>query len=86
MSVWCLVGESRVHGWVKEAISVGGLNPWDHQWVTLEEPKLVVLAPSSPSQYLWLGVYEIRDAQRQVKFAACQCNTHQVDRSRGDVR
>jgi len=74
MSVWCLVAESRVSAWVKEAISVGGLNPWDHQWVTLEEPKLVVLDPSSPSRYLWLGVYEIRDAQLRAKFAACQCN------------
>jgi hypothetical protein len=72
MSVWCLVGRSRVYGWVKEAISVGGLNPWDHQWVSLEEPKLVVLVPSFPSQYLWLGVYEMGDAQRQVEFAACK--------------
>ena len=75
MSVWCLVAESRVYLYVKEAISVGGLNPWDHQWVTLEEPKLVVVpAPSFPSRYFWLGVYEIGDAQRRVKFAARQHN------------
>ena len=30
--------------------------------------------PQFPTRYLWLGVYEIRDAQRRAKFAACQCN------------
>jgi len=70
MSTWRLIAECRAFVRVKEAISVGGLNPWDHNWASLDEPPIVIPDPESPSQDQWLRVYEIGDGQYRVRFAA----------------
>jgi hypothetical protein len=70
MSTWRLIAECRAFVRVNEAISVGGLNPWDHNWASLDEPPIVIPDPESPSQDQWLRVYEIGDGQYRVRFAA----------------
>ena len=50
---------------------MGGLNPWDYDWVPLDEPQIVIPDHASRSLSRWLRVYEIGRAHSRVKFASC---------------
>jgi len=71
VSTWFLTAECRAFTRAKPIISVGGLNPWDHNWVPLDEPEIVIPDEKSCSRSRWLRVYEIGDGQNRVKFAYC---------------
>jgi hypothetical protein len=70
-STWRLVAECTAFTRVKPALAVGGLNPWDHNWVPLDQPEIVISAGNSASRDQWLRVYEIGDAKCLVRFAPC---------------
>jgi hypothetical protein len=69
-STWVLIAECPAFTRVKPAISVCGLNPWDHSWISLDEPEIVVPDSKLTSRERWLRVYEIGDTQHRVRFAA----------------
>ena len=62
MSAWCLIAECRAFT-AKPIISVGGLNPWDYDWVPLDELQIVIPGHASRSLIRWLRVHEIRGAR-----------------------
>jgi hypothetical protein len=70
-SAWRLVAECHAFTRTKPVISVGGLNPWDCDWVPLDEPEIVIPDHTLRSRSRWLRVYEIGRAQSRVKFASC---------------
>jgi hypothetical protein len=53
-----------------EAVSLGGLNPWQLQWHRLDEPAICVRDPDYPSQRHRMRVYELRSPGATVRFAA----------------
>jgi hypothetical protein len=63
---WRLVGRILADG---EPISLDGLDPWKHDWRSVDVPPIVVAHPQYPNQRHDMAVYEIaRD--RAVRFAA----------------
>jgi len=52
------------------AISLAGLNPWQLKWRRLDEPAITVAHPSHPEQRHQMWIYELRNKNRTVKFAA----------------
>ena len=70
-SAWCLIAQCRAFARRKPVISVGGLNPWDYDWVPLDEPEIVIPDHTLRSRSRWLRAYKIGRAQRCVKFACC---------------
>ena len=53
-----------------EAVDLNGLSPWDHEWHRAQEPEIIVAHPSYPAQRHPMWIYELRDEQQRVKFAA----------------
>ena len=53
-----------------QPIAVGGLDPWQLQWKRTDEPEVELPHPSYPGQMHVMGVYEISDGRRTVRFAA----------------
>ena len=56
-------------GFEGDQVSLGGLNPWQHEWHSLGLPPIIVAHPSYPQQRHSMSVYELRVGQRSVKFA-----------------
>lgn len=53
-----------------EPIDLAGVNPWDHRWISLDEP-LELPHPTVPSEHMrFFVVYEIETAGKRVRFAA----------------
>jgi hypothetical protein len=57
-------------GFESQAIDVGGLNPWDHQWHSMEREAVELPHPAHPSQRHRFDVYEMEAAGQKVTFAA----------------
>lgn len=53
-----------------EALSIGGLNPWQHSWVSLGRQKIVWPNLVFPNQEYERYVYEIQHQGITVRFSA----------------
>lgn len=54
-----------------ETISIGGISPWRHNWKTLRGGVPIILPdPACRSREHWFKVYEIRDGDICLRFAA----------------
>ena len=53
-----------------QPITVGGLNPWDHEWKSSGAPAIELPHPSYPNQLHRMSVYEISNGNHSVAFAA----------------
>lgn len=52
------------------SIDVGGFNPWNAEWHTVDEPQITVAHPQYRSQHHLITVYEFRSADKVQRFAA----------------
>jgi len=53
-----------------QPIEVEGVNLWDHEWTSLNEP-LELPHPQYPSEHMrYFVVYELRSAPKRIMFAA----------------
>jgi hypothetical protein len=53
-----------------DPIDVDGVNPWDHQWESIEQPPFELPHPAYPRQRHKMWIYEIEDGGKKVVFAA----------------
>jgi hypothetical protein len=53
-----------------DAVDLDGIDPWRHEWLSLDEPRVVVAHPSHPHQRHTMSVYAVRVEGREVRFAA----------------
>jgi hypothetical protein len=67
------VGWRLVMGRIVEAIEpikIGGLDLWKHRWKSLDDPPITVAHPQYPHQRHVMQIFEIRDGDVVVRFAA----------------
>jgi hypothetical protein len=57
-------------GFEGDEVVLDGLNPWQLEWHSLEEPEITVAHPSYPQQRHPMWIYELRGQGKTVKFAA----------------
>ena len=57
-------------------IDVGGLNPWQHDWHSIDAPTLVLPHPTNPSQRHSARVYELKTGDSIVRFAAAELSAN----------
>lgn len=55
-----------------EAIDVGGVIPWDHDWIPVKYSAVTVAHPNFANQQHSMDLYEIRDGSASTKFGACE--------------
>lgn len=66
-------GWQSVHiGFEGAALSIDGVNPWNHSWVGLSADPIVVAHPSYPDQRHSATAYEISLFEKRVVFAAAE--------------
>jgi len=53
-----------------QPIHVDGLNPWQHEWQTTDQPDIELPHPSYPNQLHRMTVYQIANGTKMVVFAA----------------
>ena len=53
-----------------EAIDVGGVNPWEHDWTKFAKAPVELPHPSYPRQLHRFWLYRVTVGQRSVTFAA----------------
>ncbi len=53
-----------------QPIRVDGLNPWQHEWKTTDQPDIELPHPSYPNQLHRMSIYEITNGTKTVVFAA----------------
>lgn len=63
---WRLVGRIIADG---EPIRLAGLDPWKHDWRSIDIPRVIVAHPQYPNQRHDMAVYEI-GSDPTVRFAA----------------
>lgn len=68
MTEWLLIGKGVVPDGAP--ISVGGLNPWQHEWKRVDEAAIIVAHPQHPKQRHTMWIYEMSDGEISVRFAA----------------
>lgn len=66
-------GWQNVHiGFENAPVSIEGVNPWNHSWVSLRADPIVVAHPSYPNQRHSAMAYEITQSEKRVVFAAAE--------------
>jgi hypothetical protein len=65
---WVLIDDGIVSDGAP--VSLRGLDPWKQEWVRLDEPAITVSHPQYPAQRHKMPIYEMRDGDTVVKFAA----------------
>ncbi|MCA9120593.1 MAG: hypothetical protein H6822_35285 [Planctomycetaceae bacterium] len=53
-----------------QAIRVGGINPWQHEWHATDQPDIELPHPSYPNQCHRMSIYEISHETKKIVFAA----------------
>jgi len=53
-----------------QAISIDGINPWKHEWISLNEETIDMPHPNYPNQRHKMCVYKIEAGSKSIVFAA----------------
>ncbi len=53
-----------------QPVDLDGVNPWDHEWISLDEEPIEVPHPSYPNQRHKMWIYKIDTGKKTVVFAA----------------
>ena len=57
-------------GFEGDRVSLGGLNPWQIKWHSLNDAPITVAHPSYPQQRHSMWLYELHAEGKIIKFAA----------------